>query len=212
RGDRGRRRNRRNRRSSRSRTERHSYGQRYKPSAGGSSGAWQVTLRANERTRRPARRPPPHRGEPRRGPAHVVGRVSRRILTLIALFVPLVVLVVVGFTVHVPFVAMGPGPTFNTLGEVQVRGDDGEVVTRPVVDVSGPDVDETSGHLNMTTVAVRDELTLFDAIGLWADGGSGVVPREEVYAPGKSEEQIQRKNEKAFRGSEQNAQAAALNY
>lgn len=141
-----------------------------------------------------------------------MGRVSRRILTLTALFVPLVVLVIVGFTVHVPFVAMGPGPTFNTLGDASIELDDGEVVTKPVVAVSAPDADETSGHLNMTTVAVRDHLTLFDALGLWADGDNGVVPREEVYPPGKSQTQIQHKNEAEFRGSERSAQAAALNY
>ena len=43
----------------------------------------------------------------------------------------------------VPFVALGPGPTFNTLGEV-----DGDAV----VPIEGTEVDPTTGHLNMTTV------------------------------------------------------------
>lgn len=138
--------------------------------------------------------------------------MSRRILTLIALFVPLVVLVVLGFTVRVPFVAMGPGPTFNTLGEVSLQSADGEVDRVPVVDVSGRPVDPTTGHLNMTTVAVRDRLTLFDALGLWAGGGNGVVPRDEVYAPGKSQDEIQQQNQADFSQSERSAETAALHH
>lgn len=141
-----------------------------------------------------------------------MGRVSRRILTLIALFIPLVVLVVLGFTVTVPFVAMGPGPTFNTLGEVKVQQEDGAVEEVPVVAVDGRAVDPTSGHLNMTTVAVRDQLTLFDALGLWAGGGNGVVPRDEVYKPGKSEEQIREHNQAEFSQSEHSAAIAAMRH
>lgn len=138
--------------------------------------------------------------------------MSRRILTLIALFVPLVALVVVGFTVHVPFVAMGPGPTFNTLGDARVQAEDGQVETVPVVAVDAPHIDPTTGHLNMTTVAVRDQLTLFDALGLWASGSNGVVPRDEVYAPGKSEDEIKQENTEDFHDSETSAETAAFSH
>ncbi|WP_199256998.1 PDZ domain-containing protein [Tomitella fengzijianii] len=138
--------------------------------------------------------------------------MSRRILTLIALFVPLVLLVVLGFTVTVPFVAMGPGPTFNTLGEVTVEQEDGTTGEVPVVDVEGMPVDPVSGHLNMTTVAVRDQITLFDALGLWAGGANGVVPRDEVYSPGKSEDQIRQHNQAAFSESEHSAAVAAMRH
>ncbi len=141
-----------------------------------------------------------------------MGRVSRRILTLIALFVPLVLLVVLGFTVTVPFVAMGPGPTFNTLGDVTLQQQDGSTEEVPVVEVEGVPVDPVSGHLNMTTVAVRDQITLFDALGLWAGGANGVVPRDEVYSPGKSEEQIREHNQAAFSESEHSAAVAAMRH
>src|SRR5699024_5860766 len=109
-------------------------------------------------------------------------------------------------------VAMGPGPTFNTLGEVKVQQEDGAVEEVPVVAVDGRAVDPTSGHLNMTTVAVRDQLTLFDALGLWAGGGNGVVPRDEVYKPGKSEEQIREHNQAEFSQSEHSAAIAAMRH
>src|SRR5699024_1260036 len=143
------------------------------------------------------------------------GRVSRRIVTAGALLLPLIALVVVGLTVPVPYVAMGQGPTVDTLGvtDIEVEGDDGpEVVTVPVVEVTGVETDETGGHLNMTTVAVRDGLTLFDALGYWASGDTGIVPRDQVYAPGKSRDEVIAENEEDFLSSEQAAELAAMRY
>lgn len=134
-------------------------------------------------------------------------RVNRRIVTIVAALVPIVVLCVIGSTVRVPFVALGPGPTFNTLGNVDVDGK-----STPVVDIRGTQLDPTAGHLNMTTVSVRDDLTVFEALGLWASGSQGLVPRDEVYAPGKSREQIDKQNTAEFQSSENNAEDAALRY
>lgn len=128
-----------------------------------------------------------------------------------ALLVPVVVLMVVGFTVAVPFVAMGPGPTVNTLGDTEIEVE-GRTKTVPVVDVSGAEVDPTAGNLNMTTVAVRDNLTLFEAIGLWASGDNGIVPRDEVYQPGKTQDEIQQENTADFLSSESTAEMAALKF
>lgn len=136
-------------------------------------------------------------------------------MTAGALLLPLIVLVVVGLTVPVPYVAMGQGPTVDTLGvtDVEVETEDGtEIVTVPVVEVTGVETDETGGHLNMTTVAVRDGLTLFDALGLWARGDTGVVPRDQVYAPGKSRDEVIAENEADFLSSEQAAELAAMRY
>lgn len=129
--------------------------------------------------------------------------MNRRIVTLTAALVPIVVLGVLGSVVKVPFVALGPGPTFDTLGTV---GDDA------VVAIDGVDVDETSGHLNMTTVAVRDGLTVFDAFGLWASGRHGLAPREQVYPPDRTKEEVQEQNAADFRQSEDSAELAALTY
>ncbi len=133
----------------------------------------------------------------------MVGGVNRRILTLLAALLPVLVLGVIGTVVKVPFVALGPGPTFNTLGEV-----DG----KQVVDVVGAELDPATGHLNMTTVAVRDGLNLFEAFGFWVSGQHGLVPRAEVYPPGVPREEIDKSNQQEFKDSEGNAEVAALHY
>jgi PDZ domain-containing protein len=129
--------------------------------------------------------------------------VNRRILTLLAALVPVLVLGIVGSAVTVPFVALGPGPTFNTLGAV-----DG----KQVVDVRGEPVHPTSGNLNMTTVSVRDGLNIFEAFGLWADGNYGLAPRAEIYPPGVPRDEVDKSNQEDFKNSEDDAELAALHY
>jgi Lon-like protease len=108
---------------------------------------------------------------------------------------------VLGGTLPIPMVALGPGPTYDTLDAV------GGV---SVVDVKGLQTYPTSGHLNMTTVAVTDQLTLFSALAYWASAGRQVVPRSTVYAPEKSDAQVQEENTEQFAASESNAEVAAL--
>ena len=76
-------------------------------------------------------------------------------LTLMVALVPILVFGLLLGVVTVPFVAVGPGPTFDTLGEY-----DG----KPVVAIEGTPVKPTSGQLNMTTVSQRDGLTLARSI------------------------------------------------
>ncbi|WP_186322330.1 YlbL family protein [Prescottella equi] len=137
--------------------------------------------------------------------------MNRRMVTLLATLAPVLALGVLGTTVKVPFVALGPGPTFNTLGETDVE-ENGEIVRKPVVEIDGTAVDATSGNLNMTTVAVRNNLTLFDALGLWVSGRQGLVPREDVYPPQKSQEEVKEENSAQFAKSENSAELAALRY
>lgn len=132
-----------------------------------------------------------------------VVQVNRRILTLVAALIPVLVLGAVGSVLTVPFVALGPGPTFNTLGAV-----DG----KQVVDVRGAEVDPVTGHLNMTTVSVRDGLNIFEAFGFWVSGEHGLVPRSEVYPPGVPREEIDKSNQQDFKNSEGNAEMAALHF
>ena len=72
--------------------------------------------------------------------------------------------------VPVPLVALGPGPTFNTLGKV-----DG----KPVITVKGLPTYPPSGNLNMTTVSVTDRLTLVRRAG----PVGGARPRRSCPAP-----------------------------
>lgn len=129
--------------------------------------------------------------------------MNRRILTLIVALVPIVVFGVLLALVTVPYVSLGPGPTFDTLGEV-----DG----KQVVDIQGTQTHPTSGHLNMTTVSQRDDLTLAEALTLWLSGQEQLMPRALVYPPGKSREEIDKANNADFQQSEHNAEYAALGY
>jgi PDZ domain-containing protein len=131
--------------------------------------------------------------------------VNRRILTLLVALVPILAFGVLLSVVTVPYVSLGPGPTFNTLGEVQGK---------QVVDIEGPDarVHPTSGHLNMTTVSQRDGLTLGQALTLWMSGREQLVPRDLVYPPDKSKDEIDQANTSDFKHSEDNAEYAALSF
>ncbi|WP_328352684.1 PDZ domain-containing protein [Mycobacterium sp. NBC_00419] len=129
--------------------------------------------------------------------------MNRRILTLVAALVPIVVFGVLLAVVTVPYVSLGPGPTFDTLGEV-----DG----KPVVDIEGTKTHPTSGHLNMTTVAQRDGLTLGQALTLWVSGREQLVPRDLVFPPNKSREDVEKSQSADFKQSEFSAEYAALGY
>src|ERR1700710_666494 len=117
--------------------------------------------------------------------------------------VPIVVFGVLLAVVTVPFVSLGPGPTFDTLGEV-----DG----KQVVQVEGTQTHPTSGHLNMTTVSQRDDLTLGEALSLWVSGQEQLVPRDLIYPPGKSRDEVDKANNADFKNSEDSAEYAALGY
>jgi Lon-like protease len=130
-----------------------------------------------------------------------LGVVNRRILTLLVALVPVIVFSAVVAVVTVPYVSLGPGPTFNTLGEV-----DG----KQVVDIEGTEVHPASGHLNMTTVSQSDGLKLGQAMLLWMSGREQLVPRDLVYPPDKSREQVDKENNTDFKRSEASAEYAAL--
>lgn len=127
--------------------------------------------------------------------------MNRRTLTTVAAGLIAITLCVLGITLPVPMVALGPGPTYNTLGEV-----DGT----EVVKVDGLAVYPTAGNLNMTTVSVTDRLTLFNVIGYWAASDRRVVPRDTVFPVSLSDQQVQDRNHEQFATSEVNAESAAL--
>jgi PDZ domain-containing protein len=127
--------------------------------------------------------------------------VNRRTWTVVSASLLALALGVLGATLPVPMVALGPGPTYDTLGTV-----DGNTV----VEVDGLPFYPTSGHLNMTTVSVTDRLTMFDVLAFWAAPYAQVVPREPIYPSDMSLDEIQKQNTAQFSSSEANAEAAAL--
>jgi PDZ domain-containing protein len=128
---------------------------------------------------------------------------NTRLRTLAIGVLVLLALVGVAGTLPVPLVALGPGPTFDTLGAVGGK---------PVVNVTGRPTYPTTGHINMTTVQVFDGLSAFNALRFWASDQNELVPRAAVYPPGKSNDQVQRENTAQFNDSENNAEVAALTY
>src|SRR5262249_43403600 len=128
---------------------------------------------------------------------------NRRILTLLVALLPIVVFGVLLAVVTVPFVSLGPGPTFDTLGDV-----DG----KPVVAIEGATTHPTTGHLNMTTVSQRDGLTLREALTLWPSTQEQLIPRDLVCPAGKSREDVDKANNADFKQSEDSAAYAALGY
>ena len=103
----------------------------------------------------------------------------------------------------VPYAAEGPGPTVNTLGDVD--GTD-------VVEVHAPEVDDTAGNLNMTTVSVRSHMTLVQALGRWMFTDDTIVPIDTVIPPTMNDEEVKEANQQAFDQSESAATATALRY
>jgi PDZ domain-containing protein len=120
---------------------------------------------------------------------------------MVTSFAVVAVLALVGGFVKIPYVSIGPGPTYNTLGNI-----DGQVI----VEVNGTKTYKTTGQLRMTTVSINDEVTLFDALGKWVSGRYALAPRDEYFAPGQTQEDLERENTKMFQDSQSAAETAAL--
>ncbi|MDQ3887396.1 MAG: PDZ domain-containing protein [Actinomycetota bacterium] len=129
--------------------------------------------------------------------------MSRRTWTLVLSVALALVLGVLGGVATVPYVALGPGPTFDTLGQV-----DGTTVVK----IDGERTYPTTGQLNITTVSVVEGVTLFGAMGFWLSGRNALVPRDEIFPPNQTAEEVKQHNATLFQDSETSAETAALRY
>jgi PDZ domain-containing protein len=105
------------------------------------------------------------------------------------------------FSVRVPYVALGPGPTVNTLGQADKHD---------VISVSGAPVSASKGQLRLVTVSVTPDLTLFEAVKGWIEHDYAVVPRELIYPPDRTPQQVDQQNAQDFKDSQTSAETAAL--
>ena len=126
--------------------------------------------------------------------------MSRRTLTLLLASALALGLTLTAAFARVPYVALGPGPTYNTLGEV-----DGT----PVLKIAGRRTFPTDGNLDLTTVGVQARLTLVQALRGWFARDLAVVPREVVFPPGRTDEQVDQENKVAMQESQSDAVLAA---
>lgn len=109
-----------------------------------------------------------------------------------------------GVFIKVPYSEMSPGPTVNTLGD-----SGGEAVLQ----ISGHKTYPTTGHLNMTTVRVTGadyDMNLVEAVYGWLAHDNIVVPHENLYPDGKTDEQSTQENAEEFSQSQESAKVAAL--
>jgi Lon-like protease len=133
--------------------------------------------------------------------------MSRRSLTLIIAGIVTVVAIVISVLVPVPYVILQPGPTLNTLGDE---------AGKPLITITGHPTYPTTGHLNMVTVGYEggpgDEFDIWTALRAWLNHSEAVVPEEELFPTGQTQQQTQQQDTQQMTGSQQTAQAAALNY
>ncbi|KAB2343395.1 YlbL family protein [Actinomadura rudentiformis] len=134
--------------------------------------------------------------------------MSRRAATLTLTSVLVLIFALVGSFMPVPYVALMPGPTSNTLG----TNDKGQ----PLVKIDGREVYPATGHLNFTTVTYRGgpgaRIDLFTALRGWVDDDVAIVPEETIFPKNESQQQVDEENTRQMRDSQQNAEAAALNH
>ena len=133
--------------------------------------------------------------------------MSRRAVTLLIAGIGVLACLVVVFLVPVPYVALIPGPTYNTLGPLNGK---------PVIQISGHRTYTAPGHLNMVTVSyiggpgANPPFNIFAALQAWLSPHEAVVPQQELFPPGQTQQQVVKQDSEQMANSQQTAQAAAL--
>ena len=133
--------------------------------------------------------------------------MSRRAVTLLIASVGVVGALLVASLLPVPYVALLPGPTYNTLGPLGHK---------PIVQISGHPTFRADGHLNMVTVSyiggpgAQPPFNIFAALQSWLSPHDAVVPQQELFPPGQTQQQVQRQDTEQMVNSQSTATAAAL--
>jgi Lon-like protease len=131
--------------------------------------------------------------------------MSRRALTLMVAGFLTLMFALVGALLPVPYVVLSPGPTENTIGEV-----DG----KPVISVEGRQTYPTEGKLSLVTVAYQGgpgtRIDLFSALRGWIDPTIAVVPEETIFPPATTAKEVEEQNTQEMTNSQDDATAAAL--
>lgn len=132
--------------------------------------------------------------------------------SIIALTLLVIILLAAGAFLKLPLAAIGPGPTFNTLGETKVRTQQNRLKKVPVIEITGAVPDQVDGSLDMTTVNVLTGFGFFTALHLGFDREWAVVPRSALFPKGVSNEQMSKIQAAEMSQSENAAITAALHY
>jgi Lon-like protease len=131
--------------------------------------------------------------------------MSRRSVTLLVAAVGVLIAIAVAVIAPVPYVALIPGPTLNTLGAVNGK---------PLIQVKGHQTYPTRGNLNMVTISFiggpQTEFNIFAALRAWLSPHEAVVPEQEIFTPGQTPQQVAQTDTEEMADSQQTATAAAL--
>ena len=130
-----------------------------------------------------------------------LSRMRRRGVTVILGALITALLAVGVMAAPLPYVVLKPGPTVNTLGS-----DNG----KEVIVVKDAKTSASKGQLRLTTVGVQPDVELVQAIRSWFSNEQAVVPRELIYPPDRSEQQVDQQNKEDFKVSQSSAETVAL--
>ena len=130
--------------------------------------------------------------------------MNRRSLASVSVFCLLVALLAVAALLPVPYVTESPGPTINVLGTSK---------DKPIISVTGHKTYPTQGDLRLTTVSVTNpthRIGLGEAMAAWFDGARAVYPRDVIYPPQQSADQVEKQSAVEMVSSQDTAVVAAL--
>ena len=121
------------------------------------------------------------------------------VVVFIALFIP------------TPYTIQKPGPTFDTLEEVEVEG-----ASFDMVEIEGAPTYPTDGRLDLTTISVSGPPTsssfILDVLYHAVQPYPAITPAELLYPPETTREEVRSQNAQAMADSQSWAVAAALEH
>jgi PDZ domain-containing protein len=133
--------------------------------------------------------------------------MSHRLATLLIAGVCVLAGLVVAAVITVPYVALSPGPTVNTLSKPGGK---------ELILITGRPTYPTTGNLNLVTVSYTGgpgtDFNIFSALRAWLTPNDAVVPASEIYGSGQTQQQVIQQDTQQMLGSQQDATAAALCY
>ena len=130
--------------------------------------------------------------------------MTRQTWTALVSAVSFITLAILLAVVPIPFVNWSPGGARDTLGEID---------SKPIIEISGIQTYPTTGQLDMTIVAstpVDSRLSLPQGLLYYWLPSRDSLPRDSVYPPGKSAEQLEAEDAEMMETAKDAAAVAAL--
>lgn len=142
---------------------------------------------------------------PASGEGRSAARLDRRTLAIMASACWSVLLACGIALLPAPYAIYGPGPVTNVLGDVG---------STKLIRITGARTYPTTGVLDMTTVEVYGgpgrTLRLPEVLKAWVSRSEAVLPQDEVFPPGQTEQQAETQNATEMSDSQETATAAGL--